>query len=170
MKPEVKVMILAGTLSLLLSSCAKNQKAAQGGNDSTPKSQLQSRTESSDTYPASIPKIDLDLTKMSATMIYSTIFDMLVMAEEYQNKTIKVKGNFNILTDSFDGNPHYAILIPDATACCVQGLEFLWEGNHTYPQDFPQQDQEIILTGIYRVVEDEIGLQRTYLQVENLDF
>ncbi len=160
-------MILAGTLSLLLSSCAKNQKAAQGGNDKTPKSQLQSRTESSATYPASISKIDLDLTKMSATMIYSTIFDMLVMAQEYQDKTVKIKGNFNILEDSADGSKHMAILIPDATACCVQGIELFWEEN---PQNYPQQDQEIILTGIYRVVEDEIGLQRTYLQVENLIF
>ncbi|MBO4725329.1 MAG: hypothetical protein J5622_02370, partial [Firmicutes bacterium] len=39
-------------------------------------------------------KIDLDLTKMSATMIYSTIFDMLIMPEDYIEKNIKVKGWF----------------------------------------------------------------------------
>ena len=35
-------------------------------------------------------KIDLDLTQMSSTMIYSTMFDMLVMPEDYVEKNIKL--------------------------------------------------------------------------------
>ena len=83
-------------------------------------------------------KVNLDLTKMSATMIYSTIFDMLIMPEDYVEKIIKVKGWFETYTDPQTGEMYYAVVVPDATACCQQGLEFVWKGNHTYPDDFPK--------------------------------
>lgn len=169
MMPEVsRIFCLAGLL-LCLSSCTKHYKTAP---DFVPTPQSYLETQAT-TSPASISdtcKIDLDLTKMSATIIYSTIFDMMMDSEKYQNKNIKVKGFFNALNDSFDNSIHFAIIIPDATACCVQGLEFIWDKNHKYPEDYPSQDQEITLTGKWTVLEDENGFQRSFLQVVELDF
>lgn len=114
-------------------------------------------------------KVDLDLTKMSATMIYSTIFDMLIMPEDYVEKIIKVKGWFETYTDPQTGEMYYAVVVPDATACCQQGLEFVWKGNHTYPDDFPKPGQDITVTGIYKMIEND-GVTYTYLEANSVEF
>ena len=113
-------------------------------------------------------KIDLDLTKMSATMIYTTVFDMLIMPEEYQNKNIKVSGFFYVFVNELIGEKYFAVIIPDATQCCQQGLEFIWMGDHNYPQDYPEIGQEIEITGRYQITENEEGVTYTYLKVSNL--
>lgn len=114
-------------------------------------------------------KVDLDLTKMSATMIYSTIFDMLIMPEDYVEKIIKVKGWFETYTDPQTGEMYYAVVVPDATACCQQGLEFVWKGNHAYPDDFPKPGQNITVTGIYKMIEND-GVTYTYLEANSVEF
>lgn len=114
-------------------------------------------------------KVDLDLTKMSATMIYSTIFDMLIMPEEYVDKNIKLSGWFETYTDPQTGEMYYAVVVPDATACCQQGLEFVWKGNHTYPDDFPKPGQNITVTGIYKMIEND-GVTYTYLEANSVEF
>ncbi len=114
-------------------------------------------------------KVDLDLTKMSATMIYSTIFDMMIMPEDYVEKIIKVKGWFETYTDPQTGEMYYAVVVPDATACCQQGLEFVWKGNHTYPDDFPKPGQNITVTGIYKLIETD-GVTYTYLEANSVEF
>ncbi len=114
-------------------------------------------------------KVNLDLTKMSATMIYSTIFDMLIMPEDYVEKNIKVSGWFETYMDTESGELYYAVLVPDATACCQQGLEFVWKGNHTYPDDFPKPGQDITVTGIYKMIETD-GVTYTYLEANSVEF
>lgn len=114
-------------------------------------------------------KVDLDLTKMSATMIYSTIFDMLIMPEDYVDKNIKLSGWFETYTDPQTGEMYYAVVVPDATACCQQGLEFVWKGNHTYPDDFPKPGQDITVTGIYKMIEND-GVTYTYLEANSVEF
>lgn len=114
-------------------------------------------------------KVNLDLTKMSATMIYSTIFDMLIMPEDYVEKIIKLSGWFETYTDPQTGEMYYAVVVPDATACCQQGLEFVWKGNHTYPDDFPKPGQDITVTGIYKMIEND-GVTYTYLEANSVEF
>ena len=114
-------------------------------------------------------KVDLDLTKMSATMIYSTIFDMLIMPEDYVDKNIKLSGWFETYMDTKSGELYYSVLVPDATACCQQGLEFVWKGNHAYPDDFPKPGQNITVTGIYKMIEND-GVTYTYLEANSVEF
>lgn len=114
-------------------------------------------------------KVNLDLTKMSATMIYSTIFDMLIMPEDYVEKIIKLSGWFETYTDPQTGEMYYAVVVPDATACCQQGLEFVWKGNHAYPDDFPKPGQNITVTGIYKMIEND-GVTYTYLEANSVEF
>ncbi len=113
-------------------------------------------------------KIDLDLTKMSATMIYTTVFDMLIMPEDYVNKNIKVSGFFYVFVNELTDEKYYAIIIPDATQCCQQGLEFIWLGDHSYPEDYPEIGQEVEITGRYQITENEEGITYTFLKVSDL--
>ena len=123
--------------------------------------------ETSSTYDPS--KVNLDLTKMSATMIYSTIFNMLIMPEDYINKTIKVTGWFETATNPQTGEIYYAVVVPDATACCQEGLEFVWPGEHSYPADFPEVGANITITGLYKVIETD-GITYTYLEASSVEF
>lgn len=113
-------------------------------------------------------EVDLDLTKMSATMIYSTVFDMLIMPEEYVGINIKVKGNFQAFVNEQTGDRYFSIIIPDATACCQQGIEFVWLGDHVYPDDYPVSGEEITIVGNYNVFENAEGITYTYLKVFSL--
>ena len=113
-------------------------------------------------------KVDLDLTKMSATMIYSTIFDMLVMAEDYIDKNIKLSGWFETYTDPQTGEMYYAVVVPDATACCQQGLEFIWMGEHKFPDDYPEEFAEIVVTGTFTTAEED-GITYSYLNAWSVE-
>ena len=114
-------------------------------------------------------KIDFDLTKMSATMIYSTIFDIFIMPEDYVEKNIKVKGWFEVYTNPETAELFYAVVVPDATACCQQGLEFIWPGDHHYPADFPELGSDITVTGRYKLI-DKDGFTYNYLEASNVEF
>ena len=112
---------------------------------------------------------DIDLTKMSVTMIYSQIFNMLIMPEEYVDKIIKVRGAFEIYPNENNEIDFFTLTVMDATACCKEGIDFIWAGNHTYPDDYPEQGQEITITGSYKSFENEDGVTRNYLLISSLE-
>ena len=167
---------LLATIPNALLSCSK--KPLETTPTSTPATAAQSpsvqvqkaeQPASSTTNATTSSKPDFDLTKMSATMIYSTIFDMLIMPEEYVEKVIKVKGWFETYTNPESGELFYAVVVPDATACCQQGLEFIWPGDHHYPADFPDPGQDITVTGRYKLV-DKDGFAYNYLEATEVVF
>ena len=80
------------------------------------------------------PSVDVDLTALSATMVYSEVFQMMYYPEDYIGKTVKMEGLFDHYHDDATGKDYYACIIQDATACCAQGIEFqLTDGQ--YPAD-----------------------------------
>ena len=172
-----KLLLLLICLALL--SCKAKDKTDNTGLQAAAEAkntvaEVRETTETSGLQPvvstgSNTSKINLDLTKMSATMIYSTIFDMLIMPEDYIEKTIKLSGWFETYTDPQSGEMYYAVVVPDATACCQQGLEFVWPGDHKYPEDFPEIKQDITVTGIYKLIEND-GITYNYLAVVNLEF
>ena len=113
-------------------------------------------------------KIDIDLTTMNATLVYSQVLNMLNEPNEYINKIVKMKGLFVPYEST---NPDYcypAIMIKDATACCANGIEFLlygvkrcsMEGGHGYPL----YNEEATIVGRF-----ETYLEGTYLFVHLVD-
>ncbi len=118
-------------------------------------------------------KIDYDLSKLNETYIYAQFFNMLVEPEEYEGKTIKIKGMFRPYLDyDEDGNEirYYGCIVPDATACCYQGIEFEGPEGMVYPDDFPEFEQDIIVTGTFHQWEDKNGYTRTWLINTTLEF
>ena len=84
-----------------------------------------------------LPKIGgdmIDLSEMSATMVYSEVFAMMTEPEQYIGKTIKMTGVCNRYTNIETGADYYACIITDATACCSQGIEFKLPDGEKYPQ------------------------------------
>ena len=93
--------------------------------------------------------VDLDLTQISGTVVYSQVYDMMMNPNSYLGQKIKMKGNFSYFQDPETKQEYFATIIADATACCAQGIEFVWKGNHAYPQDYPPLDTEITVTGTF---------------------
>ena len=163
-----KLILSAICFSLIFISCSQ-KKSVTTESTLLAESTVVEPVETTAELPASSSTVDLDLTKMSATMIYSTIFDMLIMPEDYVEKNIKVKGWFETYTDPNTAELYYAVIVPDATACCQQGLEFVWPGDHTYPADFPDTGSDITVTGRYKLTETD-GITYVYLEASSVEF
>ena len=91
--------------------------------------------------------IDVDLTTLSSTMVYSEVYNMLSCPDDYKGKTIKMEGQFVRYRDEFKGIDYYACVIMDATACCSQGLEFVPTGKYSDPEDFPSDGDMVTVIG-----------------------
>lgn len=99
--------------------------------------------------------VDLDLSKLSGTVVYSQVYNMMVTPEDFIGKTIRVAGYFDVYEDAETGNNYFACIIPDATACCAQGLEFLWADEHPYPDDYPEPGCDMTMTGRFETYEED---------------
>ncbi len=91
--------------------------------------------------------IDLDLSDMSGTVVYAQIYQMAIYPEEYIGKIVRLSGWFDLFTDSSTNIVYTVCYIPDASACCAQGIEFVWMGNHDFAMDYPEAGTEIVVTG-----------------------
>lgn len=115
MKKAISI-ILAITILLCFAACSKSSDTKNANNENTV-------TEQSTISPTN-QKADLDLTELSKTVVYSEVYNMLITPSDYIGKTIKMKGNFNQYSDETTGKTYNSVIIPDAAACCQQGLEF----------------------------------------------
>lgn len=111
---------------------------------------------SNDTQKENTESIDVDLTLLSSTMVYSEVYAMMTAPEDYISKTVKMNGQFALYqaTDS-NSQPipdqiYFACVIADATACCQQGMEFVLAGDYTYPDDYPELGTNITVVGEFQ--------------------
>lgn len=93
------------------------------------------------------PNVDLDLTALSSTMVYSEVFNMMMAPEEYEGKTLKIDGICNVYQDPETGKTYYACIVQDATQCCSQGLEFVLDESQYEASDYPENGDEIVISG-----------------------
>lgn len=103
---------------------------------------------------ASSDGIDVDLTTLSSTMVYSEVYNMLISPEEYVGKTVKMDGMFDCYHDEAEDKYYFACIITDATACCAQGMEFILIDDYAYPDDYPQVGDEICVIGEFSTYQE----------------
>ena len=141
-----------------VASSSNEESSASAESIPTPKEQ-KTPGESKPSHP-SAGKVDVDLTVLSSTMVYSEVYNMLYNdPAHYLGKTVKAKGTFSIYQLVTDGvlQPDpvaYACIIADATACCAEGMEFVPEGDLTYPEDYPELGAEITVIGEFQSYEE----------------
>lgn len=135
---KIIAIILTLVLALSFVACSKNSDINENSNSKTTTKTTETTTEAK--------SVDLDLTKLSSTLIYSEVYNMLITPDDYKGKIVKMKGQFNQYTDEQTGETYNAVIIPDATACCQQGLEFELQ-NKTNPNF--EQGTEITVVGTF---------------------
>ena len=93
----------------------------------------------------------IDITGMSADMIYAVVYDMMCRPNDYIGKTVKIEGLFSYYCDPATENEYYACIIEDARACCAQGMEFVPQEQYKYPEDYPEMFDAITVTGTFDI-------------------
>ena len=146
-------LLLIVTLIVLLSACGNKETPQNTQKPSAPSGNTQNSTTVTDdiSKPQISNNLDVDLTKLSSTMVYSEVYNMMYTPDDYIGKTVKMKGQFAYYEDPETKAQYFACIIADATACCSQGLEFILTGEHTYPNDYPELGSEITVTGTFEV-------------------
>lgn len=102
-------------------------------------------------------KVDIDLTRMSGTMVYAQVFQMVTEPEKYVGKRIKMKGVFSSYYDNEVKQRFYGCVISDALACCSQGLAFELLKPRKYPEGYPEEGDGIVIVGEFTYVKEEDG-------------
>lgn len=172
-------LLLAACMAVSLCACGKGREK-DAGNDTlssneeasasaeiipTPDEQEtqdeQQTPEEPEQTQTSADGVDVDLTVLSSTMVYSEVYNMLYFyPEDYYGKNVKMTGQFNVyqwVDESgivADMPVAYACIISDATACCAEGVEFVLEGDYTYPDDYPELGAEITVIGEFQSYEE----------------
>ena len=118
---------------------------------------------SEDIAPASEPQaVDLDLSVLSSTVVYAQVYNLMYDTESWLGKIIRMAGYYNYYDDTEHGVVYHACIVPDATACCTQGIEFVWAGEHIWPDDYPEIGTDIVVTGRLEIYEED-GRQYLHL-------
>ena len=173
-------LLLAVCMMASLCACGKGREKDAGNDtlssdrevsaptESIPVPEDQQSPEESEQLQSYAGKVDVDLTVLSSTMVYSEVYNMLYNdPAHYLGKTVKARGEFSIYQLVTDGvlqpDPvSYACIISDAAACCAEGMEFVLEGDLTYPDDYPELGTEITVIGEFQSYEEN-GMTQYHL-------
>ena len=104
--------------------------------------------------PTEPPVIDMDLSRLSGTFVYAQIYNLMTDPEPWLGKIIRVAGYYSFYDDQEHGIVYHACIVPDATACCAQGIEFVRAGEHNWPGDYPEDGAGITVTGRLEIYEE----------------
>ena len=99
--------------------------------------------------------VDLDLSCLSGTVVYAQVYNMVYEYESWLGKVIRMAGYYSAYEDTQRGVVYHACVIPDATACCAQGIEFVWAGEHAWPDDYPEDGTDIVVTGRLETYDED---------------
>lgn len=162
-------LILPVAAAMLFTSCGSTSAV---GNDSAT---VSASTENTDSAARAVSgdlsdrNVDIDLTVLGSNMVYSQVYDMVTNSDDYVGKVVKATGSFAYYKDENTGNEYFAVLISDATACCSQGIEFVLDGDYTYPDDYPELGTELTVVGEFNYYKEDYSTYCQLLHAEMTD-
>ena len=139
MKKQMTIVVLCLIACMLTACAASNVDPAGSSVTPTPQPLV----------------VDLDLSGLSGTFVYAQVYSMVNEYEAWLGKVIKMAGYYSFFEDTQRGVVYHACVIPDATACCAQGIEFIWAGEHAWPADYPEEGADIVVTGRLETYEED---------------
>lgn len=148
--------LITAILLALLSSCSNktNSSSEDASTQSTTRETFSTITTAEKELTTESSKVDIDLTKLSSTMVYSEVYNMMSKPENYIGKKIKMKGMFSYFKVPETNNEYFSCIISDATACCSQGIEFVLDDNRSYPDEYPKVGSEITVVGTFETYKE----------------
>ena len=99
--------------------------------------------------------VDVDLTALSSTMVYSEVLNIMTAPETYIGKTVKMNGIFAYYHNEINNQYYFGCIIQDATACCSQGIEFILTDDYIFPDDYPEEGDIVTVAGEFMTYEED---------------
>lgn len=137
LKKAVLLVAITATV-ILVASCKSNKSTTEKITEDQPSGEV-----------SSSDGVDVDLTELSSTMVYSEVYNMMYLPENYVGKTVKMRGLYVPYHDEATGKYYHNCLIMDATACCSQSIEFELTDDYNYPGDYPAEGQDFCVSGTF---------------------
>ncbi|MCR5617369.1 MAG: hypothetical protein K6F83_03665 [Clostridiales bacterium] len=109
--------------------------------------------------PVDLTGDHLDISGMSSTMIFAELTDISMNPDNYDGKTLTMRGQFTSIFIEEENERYYACYVMDDTGCCLQGFEFVADGL-TYPDDYPEEGAYFKVTGTITLYEKDGQLYR----------
>lgn len=105
--------------------------------------------------PAGAKKIDVDLLRMSGTVVYAMVNQMVTNPEKFVGKRVRMKGVFSTYYDNEIKQRFFGCVIADALACCSQGLAFELAKPRKFPDEYPEEGSPITIIGDFDLIKEE---------------
>lgn len=113
---------------------------------------------------------DYDLTEMKGDMVYATVFLMMTDPDSFIGKKFKIRGQYYAAFYEPSNAYYHYCFISDAAGCCQQGIEFAVDKKFKYPDDFPEDSKDILVTGTFeKYTEDDkifVRLKNAVMKIE----
>ena len=154
---------------LLVTGCGNKNSTGQKETpvNDEPQKDVEKTQENTEAVQKAEDTVDYDLTQMGSDMVYATVYQMMVEPSEYEGKTFRIDGNFYASYYEATKKYYFYCIIQDATACCAQGMEFVWEdGSHIYPDEYPDDNAEIIVEGTFETYRED-GDENLYCRLSD---
>ena len=104
--------------------------------------------------------VDLDLSGLEETEVYTKTLRIAQDPEAYVGQTIRIKGIFSSIHSEAMNRYYYSCVAHDKDGCCTEGLEFILPEGEKYPEP----GDKITVVGTYAIYEEDGG---TYGQLED---
>lgn len=111
--------------------------------------------------------VDMDLSGLSSALAYAQVVNILEAPDDYQEQTIKIRGQYYPSYYEPTQHVYHFVVVGDETLCCQAGMEFIWNGSHTYPGDYPEEQTEIEVAGVFGSYE-ELGVTYYCLTIDDI--
>jgi len=103
--------------------------------------------------PDAADTVGVDLSGVSDMLAFAQVVIILETPEDYLGETMKIRGNYYPVFFESTQQYHHLLIVGDETQCCQSGIEFMWNGEHTFPDDYPDENAEIEISGVFASYE-----------------
>ena len=134
------LFILSAAYSCLIFCCSCGQSAPS-----------EEPTRLSVSTASNSAEVDVDLTQISDTVRFAELYNITLDPKSHEGKTIRMSGQFREFPYLEGGQTYYAVVVHDAGACCIHGLEVVLDEEST--ASYPENDSMVTVEGTLETYE-----------------
>ena len=112
-------------------------------------------------------QVDIDLSVLNETMLSAEIINIYSNGDEFLGMTIRVSGTYGYADYEEYGVQYHYVVTKQGDACCQEGFEIVWTGDHVFPDDYPLIGTPIEVDGVLDIYEED-GYYYYYLIVDDI--
>ena len=115
--------------------------------------------------------IDLDITKYSSTAALPKVADISKNPDKYLGQRIRMSGFYAPVLLERNETYYHRLVITDQCCSNLEIILFELNGDYVYPDDYPKDEENIEITGVFGVHEELkeiLGETHHYLLVDEI--